>query len=481
MLIDFEDHNSNEKYIVTLIFEDKESKVTWNPNEMDFNDVKFMLLCSCESLVDSDFEVLDVQGKTIDINSLKEIKNNSVFYLRKKNQISNLLFDGRRKLYVEIDPLQHIEAQYAIKFMCLGSNLLKFTTNGYPHIRLFQLSNDLERILWYTKSKTIDESKVEIKWIRDLTLGQISENFLNRPLKMLEDYSFSIYYKKNDEMKTLDIACKDEKEFDLWVIGIKALYTYTNSKIISKNDLLSHCRCYKEQIKKGNIGSSSKFLFYKDNSGYGTENNKTLENFLSNSRELSMISFSNTFVRLCNKIESLRPDIELYSNEDVTLANNKGENNEKSFDGYQEVFGEEAIVDDLETQKSQMIKLFKNCENNLTINIYDFMKFYEMYKNKSNICFVAGEHQEDFRENMSQIRFNYDSYLPVKNVINSLDEKEELDKINDINFLKKLDMNLWKIEVDLENTGDIINRFKALGNKGTIDKLKQIFKGMNLY
>ena len=264
MLIDFEEHNSNEKYIVTLIFEDKESKVTWNPNEMDFNDVKFMLLCSCESLVDSDFEVLDVQGKTIDINSLKEIKNNSVFYLRKKNKISNLLFDGRRKLYVEIEPLQHIEAQYAIKFMCLGSNLLKFTTNGYPHIRLFQLSNDLERILWYTKSKTIDESKLEIKWIRDLTLGQISENFLNRPLKMLVDYSFSIYYKKNDEMKTLDIACKDEKEFDLWVIGIKALYTYTNSKIISKNDLLSHCRCYKEQIKKGNIGSSSKFLFYKD-------------------------------------------------------------------------------------------------------------------------------------------------------------------------------------------------------------------------
>ena len=291
---------------------------------------------------------------------------------------------------------------------------MKFTTNGYPHIRLFQLSNDLERILWYTKSKTIDESKVEIKWIRDLTLGQISENFLNRPLKMLEDYSFSIYYKKNDEMKTLDIACKDEKEFDLWVIGIKALYTYTNSKIISKNDLLSHCRCYKEQIKKGNVGSSSKFLFYKDKSGYGPENNKSLENFLSNSRELSMISFSNTFVRLCNKIESLRPDIELYSNEDVTLANNKGENNEKSFDGYQEVFGEEAIVDDLETQKSQMIKLFKDCENNLTINVYDFMKFYEIFKGKSNICFVAGEHQEDFRENMSQMRFNYDSYLPVK-------------------------------------------------------------------
>jgi hypothetical protein len=35
--------------------------------------------------------------------------------------------------------------------------------------------------------------------------------------------------------------------------------------------------------------------------------------------------------------------------------------------------------------------------------------------------------------------------------------------------------------VDLENTGDIINRFKALGNKGTIDKLKKLFKGMNLY
>ena len=42
-----------------------------NPNEIYFNDAKFMLLCSYESLVDNDFEVLDVQGKTIDINCLK--------------------------------------------------------------------------------------------------------------------------------------------------------------------------------------------------------------------------------------------------------------------------------------------------------------------------------------------------------------------------------------------------------------------------
>ena len=141
MLIDYD--QEPEKITVTLIFEDKESQVSWSPQDMSLEDVKFMFMCSCESLCDTEFEfmcsceslcdtefeILDLSGKTIDINSITEFKNKSVFYIRKKNtnKISNLLFDGRRKLYVEIEPLRHIESQIAIKFMCIGSNLLKHT------------------------------------------------------------------------------------------------------------------------------------------------------------------------------------------------------------------------------------------------------------------------------------------------------------------------------------------------------------------
>ena len=104
MLIDYD--QEPEKITVTLIFEDKESQVSWSPQDMSLEDVKFMFMCSCESLCDTEFEILDLSGKTIDINSITEFKNKSVFYIRKKNtnKISNLLFDGRRKLYVEIEP-----------------------------------------------------------------------------------------------------------------------------------------------------------------------------------------------------------------------------------------------------------------------------------------------------------------------------------------------------------------------------------------
>ena len=194
MLINYQ--NEPEKITITLIFEDKESQVSWSPQDMSLEDVKFMFMCSCESLCDTEFEILDLSGKTIDINSITEFKNKSVFYIRKKNtnKISNLLFDGRRKLYVEIEPLRHIESQIAIKFMCIGSNLLKHTKKGLTHLRLFQLSNDFKRILWYTKSKSIDEANVLIESIKDISLGQVSENFINYPVKALEDFSFSIYY-----------------------------------------------------------------------------------------------------------------------------------------------------------------------------------------------------------------------------------------------------------------------------------------------
>ena len=159
----------------------------------------------------------------------------------------------------------------------------------YTPARLYELakmdgaiiiSSDLKRILWYTKSKTIDEAQVSFDTIKDLTIGQISESFMKYPLKMLEDYSFSIYYKTkdDDEIKTLDLTCKNQKEFDLWVIGIKALHAHYNGKVISKNDLLSHSKSYNEQVKKGNIGHCTKFLFYDDKTATSDISTKKGEN-----------------------------------------------------------------------------------------------------------------------------------------------------------------------------------------------------------
>jgi len=58
----------------------------------------------------------------------------------------------------------------------------------------------------------------------------------------------------------------------------------------------------------------------------------------------------------------------------------------------------------------------------------------------------------------------------------SLDYEVDNQRKFDEFFLKELDINLWKIEIDLENVGDIINRFKAPHNQGILDKIKNIFK-----
>ena len=106
-----------EKNYITLIYEDKENRVSWFADS-DIEDVRFAILCACDSLVDGDFEVLDDKAKLKNLNTEKEFRSNSILFLRKKhNKPTNILLDGNRKLMVEIEPLRHIESQEAVKYM----------------------------------------------------------------------------------------------------------------------------------------------------------------------------------------------------------------------------------------------------------------------------------------------------------------------------------------------------------------------------
>jgi hypothetical protein len=337
----------------------------------------------------------------------------------------------------------------------MGSNLLKHTSK-FPHIRLFQLSNDLKRILWYTKSKSIDEAQVSIESIIDISIGQVTENFIKYPLKMLEDCSFSVFYKKkNGGTYTLDLTCKDNREFDLWVIGIKALHSHFNKKIISKDELLSHSKSYQEQVKKGNIGNCSRFLIYTNEQLPKAENNKKLENFII-SRKLSQADMATLINRECNRVKELRGDVETLTLSDEYKTGHK-EN------GYEMIFAEEAIVDDLDTQKNLMLELFKECEQNLSILAQEFL-FYIKEHNKD---IVHEEDMDNFMKNIYNIGLQLETHMPKS------DTEINPEKIKNEFFLNELDIKLWKIEIDLENVGDIINRFKNAGNEGFVDKLKK--------
>jgi len=268
---------------ITLIYQDKEQIVTWF-SDTQISDARFAVICACDSLVDGEFQALDEKANSINFEKIEIFKNNQIFFIRKLNsKPSQILLDSRRKLFVEIPALKHLESQTALKHMLLGANLLKHKRKSFPHLRLFQISTDLKRLFWYTKSKKIHEAQVEIGQIAEISFGQSAGNFKASPLKILEDFSLTLHYYKNknyESLEILELTCKDEREFDLWVIGVKALCAHNCGKLICKNELLKHSKSYLEQISKGNLAKCSSYLLYplkKDDQEIDSKGNK--ENF----------------------------------------------------------------------------------------------------------------------------------------------------------------------------------------------------------
>lgn len=470
-------NGSNEdKITITLLFEDKETKVSWCPSETSNKDAKFMFLCACDSLIDSHFEIYDSNGALIDHNSLYHFKNNSGFFLHKAKKgtkpIANLLLDDKRKLFVEIEPLKHIEAQTAIKYICVGSNILKQTKKGIPHIKMFQLSSDLKRILWYSKSKKIEQSQIAIDSIKDITLGQISDTFQLFPIKILEEFSFSIYYfvnnnkgNKTKEIHSLDLICKNAREFDIWLIAIKALHSHYNSKIISKNDLLSHSLNYQKEIKKGNVGKCSSFLFY-SNQEY-TSKGKCIEKILIN-RDISLYTLTKRISNLCQRQLKLLEQMIKFT-DDNEDKKNKDLTSGYNIEEYQELFDEE-IVDDLETQKSQIGILYQKSTTCLTVALDDFFLWYNLNKNNTQ-AYVPQNKMLAFNEIMASIHSHYTIYLPYKHI----DNKTIKEKIESDLFLKELDIRLWEIEINIENIYSIMNQLNCANNQSFLSKIKNLF------
>jgi hypothetical protein len=273
---------------------------------------------------------------------------------------------------------------------------------------------------------------------------------------MLQDYSFSIYYRiKDGRTETLDLTCKDEREFDLWVIGIKALYSHFSSRVICKNELLNHSKSYQEQLSKGNIGNCTKFLFYNNEKN---AQKKNLENFII-SRNMPLFDTAKLCLRLLLRVRDLKGDVETLSNTDEYKTGHKEE-------GYDMIFAEEAIVDDLDTQKGQMMSLFKECESNIGIVINEFVWYTKEYQFNSDFKIDESDIDE-FMKIIHELALHLQTYLHVTDL--------DTNKIDSKHFIKELDIKLWKIEIDLENVGDIVNRFKSSNDIGFLEKLKDMF------
>jgi len=54
-----------------------------------------------------------------------------------------------------VHPMNHKEARWGIQMLKDGANVLKHWSDTHPHIRYFQLSDDNERLVWFSTVREV--------------------------------------------------------------------------------------------------------------------------------------------------------------------------------------------------------------------------------------------------------------------------------------------------------------------------------------
>lgn len=119
-----------------------------------------------------------------------------------------------------------------LRSMKIPAQLLKFGATGKPKFRTFQLSNDNQYLVWDSKNKSAEQTRIKLSDIKEVRYGQRTEKFDRSNRKDLTNFSFSIIYAvsgngklakslssssfNNFDGESLDLVCKDEKEFEVW-------------------------------------------------------------------------------------------------------------------------------------------------------------------------------------------------------------------------------------------------------------------------
>ena len=160
---------------------------------MAVEDIKDCILCACDAIVDGGFQLREVPGddsveaRLFSYEELGKLQDGGTYMLEACEQetcqaeLERITGDRMRRLTKPVEPLKHVESQKALEKMKRGSNLLKHTRYGFPHLRQFQLSDDMKRLVWYSGAKSKDETVVRLDEMKDICIGQAREK--NWPLR----------------------------------------------------------------------------------------------------------------------------------------------------------------------------------------------------------------------------------------------------------------------------------------------------------
>eukprot|EP01084_Bolivina_argentea_P083482 151135_1 len=154
----------------------------------------------------------------------------------KKYENKLKLLQEKRVLYLtQLDPnyvaeqpqnAVRYETVDAIGFMKKGSSMLKYGKRGYPHFRHFELSHDGQYLMWYTSSKKLDKSRINLHDVTCIQKGQLTANFKKHLQPRLAPCSFSLIYQGE---KTLDVITKSKNHYLLWTAGLEKIIDYNKA------------------------------------------------------------------------------------------------------------------------------------------------------------------------------------------------------------------------------------------------------------
>lgn len=106
-----------------------------------------------------------------------------------------------------------------------GAPLLKFGRQGEPHFRDFQLSLDVQCLTWASTKKAGADTRIRLANCM-LAEGQQTDVFKRQPRPDLSDVCWSLIYddpQRRGHTRTLDVACKDRREYEVWVTALSYL------------------------------------------------------------------------------------------------------------------------------------------------------------------------------------------------------------------------------------------------------------------
>jgi len=124
---------------------------------------------------------------------------------------------------VGVPEAEAVELTNGIAELRAGTPLLKYPrrTQGVPHFKFVQLSQDNQYLRWFSKKKKAPQSTINISDIREVLKGQQTEVFRKSQQPQLEVASLSIIY--GEDSLSFDVVAKGQDECTMWFETLTAL------------------------------------------------------------------------------------------------------------------------------------------------------------------------------------------------------------------------------------------------------------------